>query len=58
MFDTYHLLGMNELSSDEDDDDFVPAASEADSSDEEMEMMEAADIASPAPHVTRAAAPA
>ena len=57
MFDTYHLLGMNELSSDEDDDDFVPAASEADSSDEEMEMLESAVLTFLAPCVTRAAAP-
>ena len=57
MFDTYHLLGMNELSSDEDDDDFVPAASEADSSDEEMEMLESAVLTTPAPCVTRATAP-
>ena len=57
MFDTYHLLGMNELSSDEDDDDFVPAASEADSSDEEMEMLESAVLTPSAPRVTRAAAP-
>ena len=58
MFDTYHLLGMNELSSDEDDDDFVPAASEADSSDEEMEMLDSAVLTTPALRVTRAAAPA
>ena len=57
MFDTYHLLGMNELSSDEDDDDFVPAASEADSSDEEMEMLESAVLTTPTLRVTRAAAP-